>query len=498
MAAKRYSQPAHLVYKVMTHLLTDYECVENGVTLTFSAPLYHLLQYIPAKRILSVLKYDGHESFTELASYSLYLEDPTTALYSLSDLQELIPMFRSHLIEGTEYFEKTGYPHKQFKESPWLNALLNKLYFVKWPSAVTETNGKLIYTWVHQATVAGAVRSFSYDRADFMLVFKKNDAERLESMRRKIHQLKLNILAVLSDSLKSNSLTHVWSDSLEILSKSLEKPEVDFLIRMDKQYEKCRLQVPKNIANTYLLASGGILDTFQLIHDVELELRHQTFSTIIGKLSNIVTPTLSHRPRISSGRLLTSAMYLNRSKRRKFVGSTRQLLNLREGSSDEFRQRLMRSLKTEFGAIHVLTERTCVLHKRFIEGRGDRGLEIIDEQGDTKRFKIMQDDVSVVYGQDKYCLPDKFYIAVRYIARQHLISNPWVIKHAVYEECDVTQVYIQDMSVRRWFLKAGGSPERFARNGLIVSRQDGACRIPIPVNFIEIIPGDEVDSPRDS
>lgn len=357
LAAKRYSQPAHLVYKVMTRLLTDYECVENGVTLTFSAPLYHLLQYIPAKRILNVLKYDGHESFTELASYSLYLEDPTTPLYSPSDLRRIIPSFRSHLIEGTESLEKTGYPHKRFKQSPWLDALLNKLYFVKWPRLVTRTHGKLNYSWSHQVAVTGTLRSCNYASADFMLVFKKNNAQRLETMRRRLHQIKLSIFAILSDALHASSLDKLWLQCTEEFSRSLTRSEMAFLIRMDKHYAKCRLVGPQHIAHTSLVASGGILDMFQLIHDVELELRLETFSSIIEQLGDTVNPLSSRGPRIHAGKLLGFLMFQNKRVRSSFPQQVKGILHIRERSSNEITHKMNHFLKSGFGGIRVLNDK---------------------------------------------------------------------------------------------------------------------------------------------
>jgi|GEM_PF-7086492 len=53
------------------------------------------------------------------------------------------------------------------------------------------------------------------------------------------------------------------------------------------------------------------------------------------------------------------------------------------------------------------------------------------EDRTVKILKIMEDDSTIVVGEKKYNLPDKFFKAVRHLALQHVDGNPSVEKHRI-------------------------------------------------------------------
>ena len=134
--------------------------------------------------------------------------------------------------------------------------------------------------------------------------------------------------------------------------------------------------------------------------------------------------------------------------------------------------------------------------KEFLFSHGKAPTECRKPGEGTKTLKIMEDDSTVVYGEEKYGLPDKFYKAVCHLANQHLDGNPSVEKHRIYQVCDVTQAWIQGISVKKWFRQHGGEAQRFAEDGLIESLPNGNCRLAVPTESIQIVPARDDDSSK--
>jgi len=112
----------------------------------------------------------------------------------------------------------------------------------------------------------------------------------------------------------------------------------------------------------------------------------------------------------------------------------------------------------------------------------------IDDATEKAKLRVFQEDDSVVFGDKKYCLPEKHFQAVLFIAEQHKKSNPSVTKKAVFNYCQLDPESIKGLSVRKWFIESGGDPARFANDKLIKTVEHACCKIPVDPDLIEIVP----------
>lgn len=112
---------------------------------------------------------------------------------------------------------------------------------------------------------------------------------------------------------------------------------------------------------------------------------------------------------------------------------------------------------------------------------------------DDGKFKIFEDDSSVTYKGSKYCLPIRYFLAIKHLAEQKKKSNLTLHKRSVYEYCygdylSKVPEYVRAKSVRKWFYDNGGEAKRFVQDGLLKSVSVSECEIPVSPDLIEIVP----------
>ena len=110
-------------------------------------------------------------------------------------------------------------------------------------------------------------------------------------------------------------------------------------------------------------------------------------------------------------------------------------------------------------------------------------------ESSERKLLLFEDDMSVVYGGEKYTLRrGQYFEALIFMARQHRSGNPWVGKNAVFNSCNIGARKAMSMSVVKWFRESKGEARRFAEQGLIENDGRGNCRITVKADLIEIKP----------
>jgi len=354
--ARKFHRNEKQVNEILIRIVDDYQDAGHQVSVRIPR-IDTLLSHISAKRVLAVLKQEGVQQFREILGYIHYLENVFTALYTLDELAEVISSFRSHLYTCSVSLENTGYPDRLFTRSKWLDSLLNKLYATKLPANVKLDNELLIYKWESRPSSGRAIKPCSYDEADCVWFFKREDAKRLDKERHIVHWVKLRILKILEDSLKSNSIKHLWQDCLEVLTKTIEHEQTDFFMRMDSLYEKHGLVTLGEVAFPSIACSGGLWDIFAVIGHVEQELKGEIYCTIRERLDKQINANLNFEFHRDISKILKDIIFSGRSQREDFVEFMRTKLQKEEQLHEEYRERIKKALSDGFGKIVVIPQK---------------------------------------------------------------------------------------------------------------------------------------------
>lgn len=257
-------------------------------------------------------------------------------------------------------------------------------------------------------------------------------------------------------------------------------------MRMDKLYDRHRLTALDKLAFPSIAGSGGLADILMAIGHVDQELTSESYSFIRKYLAKYMSRDLSRSCRLDLGRFLQDVVFGKQGQRQDFVERIRDKLTLFDRLWEKYFDRVRRSFEERFGKIVVVDEDFHYLLRKLRDKRiAD---STISSVVGSKKFEIREEDFTIVYGGEKYCLPDRYYQAVCLMARSQIDGNPSLRKHTIYDRCHVTSANIERYSVRHWFKNAGGEPRRFAEDGLIETGPNGTCRIPVPVDSIVINP----------
>lgn len=353
MLAKKYHRNVKQVNEILIRIVEDYQSTGQKDSVRIPR-MDTVFSNISANRVLALLERVGKKQFRELLAYIHYMENVFTPLYSLDELTDVISSFRYHLYACSMSLEGTGYPDKLFTKSKWLDSLLNKLYITKLPANIRLKNGLLNYKWVSRSINGRDKKHCTYDEVECIGIFKREDAERLDKDRHIVHSVKLKILKILHDSLKTKSLKSLWKDCLEALTKTIDYEQADFFIRMDRLYEKHGLVALGHVAFPSIASSGGLWDILTVIGHVEQELKGEIYCSIRKRLDKQIHKSLNFGSRLNIEKFLKHIVFKEEGQRENFFEFVRSKLQKEEQLREEYLERIKNALSERFGNIIVL------------------------------------------------------------------------------------------------------------------------------------------------
>ncbi len=159
-----------------------------------------------------------------------YLNADVTPFRASEEMPQLIERFIDYLNRNKEHLMGQGHPQTSFEPCQFLEAQLGRLYYTKLPAALEAAETAVPandddeylydYTWMGKLgsddirDAAPTMQDDAHEEADPVEWLSQADATRLEGMRGAIFGLKLNILAILAQSLQADA-NDKWEECVE-------------------------------------------------------------------------------------------------------------------------------------------------------------------------------------------------------------------------------------------------------------------------------------------
>ncbi len=446
-------------------------------------------KYGKAECMLTFFERSDLLRLARLEQFAVKLANDHSMIYDIFDWERLLFFLINHHRRHYSSFLETGYPKPgiEREQMDWHNWRFERFYPVKFIGYSCSVPG-----WFRTTIIDGEEKALPcpYEKADYIPFLNANDAMRLgdEILRKKVLDTKGSVLGFILNEIgeregKQTSVGKAMSSvkgCLQCISSFLNPEEVNFLLKMDVTYEK-RLG----------------------FHGISEHRKHITFDP--GGLSALLDTIGYIGEELALG--LNSTIHDSIEDHKLKDTGIGVVLRLEEFYKDLLEDR-----------IHWLEDlyHKCETMQPDIDGFWDEFTKLIKTQclnsdlaegfnpsstifagsNDALRksgpplFKIIEDDSSIVYDSNKYCLPDKHFRAVVFMANSHIAGNPWIHKSAIHEECDVNKKSMCAKSIFKWFVDYHGAPERFAKDGLIKTNpnHDGSCQLDVEPEQIKTIP----------
>jgi|GEM_PF-2516559 len=260
----------------------------------FLPSISEALQYLPPADALRLFENEDLELLRMRQLYISYLGSKEAPLYSIRECASAINNLLRYLRENKESLLETGYPRTVFKGNSLLSAQMVELYPVRLPSEVKEEDGEYSYTW-SSARWQDDDQPCSYEEAHLAPDLSLHDATRLESMRSRLYDARVEVLQTTMHCLRGNDPEAIWRNSKTILAKCLSADEAYFLLDIDsslKGSEYIQLRTP-------LSASGALSTLLSLVGHCMKELTIGTMAKTSEALGELIRKDERGRPYIS-------------------------------------------------------------------------------------------------------------------------------------------------------------------------------------------------------
>lgn len=267
--------------------------IEDNLWLCFFPSLVEVLYHLPTEEAVGIFESSEVGRLAEYEALVIYLRTSDAPLYGLPELADLLRSFAEYLLLQREHLVTTGYPVYYFPRSAWLASRLDTLYFTKQPircGRVRDGNGRpgRAFTWSKVAESEGqsAEQACSYEEADYLPELTAGDGERLEQIRPKLFDLKLDIVEELASSVSRRGPARLWEKCLSLLTECLLNDEPEFLLRIDHLYTGFDIRRPDTSEQGLGYDPGGLSNLLELIGHCEEELTIGAFAKTRRALGN--------------------------------------------------------------------------------------------------------------------------------------------------------------------------------------------------------------------
>lgn len=248
---------------------------------------------IPPEQALALFEKADLKKLGERQLYTDLLGRGAVPLYGIKQCADEIDKLVRHQRKNREDLVETGYPRTVFKNSALLTTQTVELYPVKWPSEVLEEADEYLYAWAASWKEGGP--QCDYEDVPLAPGLSIKDAARLESLREKFFDIRIDVLKILALSLRENDSKDLWQKVETVLTR-LPVDDAHFLLKIDRG--KTGFEI-KN-SNSPLSTNGAFSTLLSLAGYCEKELTIGTMAKVSGALSDYISyddgyPRLSFR-----------------------------------------------------------------------------------------------------------------------------------------------------------------------------------------------------------
>lgn len=261
--------------------------------------LHDAFEYCEPSAALNIFEQEDLEKLSLNVAVMDYLGDHGTPLYSLDELSEILAAFIRNQQHNRESLIQTGYPKTSFERSRWLNSFLNRLYYTKAPfdlDARRNDEGNFDYRirWIKNLSKGNGkvTHTRDYDEGSFFDFLGEKEANFLEEGRKKIFDLKINILQELSRSIQSRRSSRLWDNCLELMTKSLTSEQVECYLHIDRLFSGYDIrsdQIISQEVDESPLVAGGVSALLDLIGHCWKEIDIGTIARTREALADLIT-----------------------------------------------------------------------------------------------------------------------------------------------------------------------------------------------------------------
>lgn len=255
---------------------------------------------------LSLFEREDPKELWERVHLTQEIAEMGAPLFTIDELSKVTRDLVIHLEENRPSLLKTGFPKTVFRRSLWHDIRLTNHFFTKLPISVRSASDGLDLCWprhpVNQRIKAHRPEPHAafkiplggywtddsraeaegyvvderglYEKAPGIDGVKDADAERLESMRERLLDLKINFLRVLERTIADRDRDCIWEKATRIFSDDLDSDEAEFLLGMDVFY--LSFDIRSGTWKRPLHASmplGGLTEMLMVLGHYERELK---------------------------------------------------------------------------------------------------------------------------------------------------------------------------------------------------------------------------------
>jgi excisionase family DNA binding protein len=274
---------------------------EGGIILhphiVFSPYIGFALRHLEPEEALSLFEQDdeGLETLRKRQVYTDYLGSGDAPLYTVKGCAaEIDRLLKHHDDEGErEHLVGTGLPGKTFRTSALLGPQMVELYPTRLPAGVEVEGGERLYAWSLDPWSEDA-QPCSYEESPLRPGLDEGEAERLESLRGKVLNLRIAALTAIARGLRGTDPKAMWRGVRDAIQEALSVDDVYFLLGVDGSPSGFGLAHPESP----LSADGALSALLGLAGYCEKELKLGTMAKTREALGGLVREEKRGRPRI--------------------------------------------------------------------------------------------------------------------------------------------------------------------------------------------------------
>ena len=420
-------------------------------------------RHVPASQVVEFFNRPVKElrALRNPFEFALLIASRYLPAFDSRDYKRLLAAFLRHLQHNAPTLIAVGYGAKVFKQSMWLDLLLNKVYFVK--DLCRPPCNRDALCWRGTQSEGHLPILTTYEQADYIKYLDAEEAKRLENCRRELVNLCRSICVYLCTSIERGCMwEEVIYDCSRILA-GLGADLVSFLERIDTVYRE-RVLIPYwHRARAGDQPSwGGYTDLADVASHVALELA-------VGFYSERMKPLLSGLSKKGC------------------LGASCDLADFYADPAPFKRASQVYYDHADWYKYQVLELRSELLQSaRELAANGRSPVELKPPQPPipAKRLRLLCDSRTAVFESRSYPMGVQPFEVLRTLAQNSLREQPAMPKTTIYRQC---QFDCKSDSPKKLFIKSGPAAERFWNLGLIEMVNRGCYRLGLPADQIEIV-----------
>lgn len=399
--------------------------------------------------------------------------DAKSCFYGLDDWEAILESFLIHQRVNVDVLLETGYPISCYIKSRWIDRLLGCVYPVKYQYDFLESSWRTKKAFGQFGTIGDPTdyrnaayfdfldskSATTFDEPDIrkdILAFREQVFSRLLFYLRKPKEEKLPV----EEALK------MASDCLIQGNDIMSREKIVFLLDQDLMFDAYRDRLPKVGGTQLPIQPGGFSDVARLVEQVTMEIALRHRSGIRARLYEYSANSPAVGLSFDLKEFYQDYGIHNGHDFEPLYQAWKESIGEQKNYSGQFWQ-MVESISKSY-----LNQSTLIMISKNI-------LE--------KQLILVKDDCSIVFKRRPYKLRENHFRVIEFLADRVIRGVPWVHKEAVYFEVDKISPSSQKMSIFKYFQVSKGNPKKLTEANLILTGDNGMCRLNVSVEDIEIV-----------